>query len=88
MGRTNPTSTQLLYQEEEALARFRRALYRGDQLALDDLFASAHQHRAALAYAAHLSIFESILLAMLLEEHKKVLRLERLLGVTDDQPDP
>ena len=88
MGRTTPTSTQLLYQEEEALARFRRALYRSDQLALDDLFASAHQHRAALAFAAHLSAFESILLAMLLEEHKKVLRLERLLGIDHDQHDP
>jgi len=77
MGRTLPTSTQIFMQEEAAFARFRRALRRSDQLALDDLFTSARQHLAAAQYAAHALPFEVFLLAMLLEEHKEVLRLRQ-----------
>ncbi|MBN2385620.1 MAG: hypothetical protein JXB85_01270 [Anaerolineales bacterium] len=79
MGRTLSSATQLFLQEEAAFARFRRALRRADQLALDDLFASARQHLAAAQYAAHALPFEVFLLAMLLEEHKQVLRLRRQL---------
>lgn len=77
MGRTLPSITQAYLQEQEALSRFRRALRRNDQFALDDLLASARQHLAAAAYAAHPLPFETFLLAMLLEEHKRVLRLQR-----------
>ena len=77
MGRTLPSATQIFMQEEAAFARFRRALRRSDQLALDDLFASARQHLAAAQYAAHALPFEVFLLAMLLEEHKEVLRLRQ-----------
>jgi len=79
MGRTLPSITQAYMQEEEAFARFLRALRRADQLALDDLFASAKQHLSAAAYAAHALPMETFLLAMLLEEHKEVLRLRREL---------
>ncbi len=75
MGRTLPSATQVFMQEEAAFTRFRRALRRSDQLALDDLFTSARQHLAAAQYAAHALPFEVLLLAMLLEEHKEVLRL-------------
>jgi len=57
MGRTLPSITQVFLQEQESFHRFRRALRRGDQLALDDLFAAAHQH---------LLPFEVFLLAMLI----------------------
>jgi hypothetical protein len=76
MGRTLPSITQAFLQEQEAFAGFRRALRRSDQLALDDLFANARQHVAAAGYAAHALPFETLLLAMLLEEHKLVLRLK------------
>lgn len=79
MGRTLPSITQLFLQEEESFTRFRRALRRSDQQALDELFAYAHRHLAAAAYAAHALPFEIFILAMLLEEHKEVLRLRRLL---------
>lgn len=83
MGRTLPSVTQAFLQEQQAFARFRRALRRSDQLVLDDLFAAAQQHLAAAAYAAHALPFETFLLAMLLEEHKEVLRLRaRLEGGT------
>ncbi len=84
MGRTLPSATQMLMQEEASFARFRRALRRSDQLALDDLFVSARQHIAAAQYAAHALPFEVFLLSMLLEEHKEVMHLrqqmDELLG--------
>ena len=75
MGRTLPSATIVFQQEEEAFGRFRRALRRSDQVALDDLFASARQHTAAAQYATHALPFEVFLLAMLLEEHKEVMKL-------------
>ena len=86
MGRTVASITQTFLQEQEAFARFRRALRRSDQLVLDELFALAHRHLAAAAYASHALPFETFLLAMLLEEHKEVMRLRNLLeGWPDDQ---
>lgn len=79
MGRTLPSITQVFLQEQDALARFRRALRSSDQRALDDLLNAAHQHLAAAAYAAHLAPFEVFLLAMLIEEHKEVMRLRQIL---------
>jgi DNA phosphorothioation-dependent restriction protein DptG len=77
MGRTLPSITQAFLQEQQSFTRFRRALRRSDQQALDDLFAYAQRHLAAAAYAAHALPFEVLLLAMLLEEHKEVMRLRR-----------
>ena len=84
MGRTLPSITQAFLEEQAAFSRFRRALRRSDQLALDDLFAAAHQHLAAAAHAAHPLPFETFLLAMLLEEHKRVLHLQHLLNDPQD----
>ena len=79
MGRTLASITQAFLEEETAFAKFRRALRRSDQLVLDDLFASARQHLAAAAYASHALPFETILLCMLLEEHKEVIRLRQFM---------
>lgn len=75
MGRTLPSITQSLQEEQAAFSRFRRALRRADQLALDELFIAARQHLAAAAYAANALPMETFLLSMLLEEHKQVIRL-------------
>src|SRR5512137_1418330 len=83
MGRTLPSVTQVFLKEQESFLRFRRALRRSDQKALDDLFAAAHKHLAAAAYASHALPFEVFLLAMLLEEHKQVLRMRYLLSPSD-----
>jgi hypothetical protein len=80
MGRTLPSITQTFVQEQESYTRFRRALRRSDQQALDDLFAAAHQHLAAAAYAANALPFETFLLAMLLEEHKQVMLINEKLS--------
>lgn len=75
MGRTIPSITQVFMHEEQSLSRFRRALRRIDQLALDELLSSARQHIAAAAYATHVLPMETFLVAMILEEHKEVRRL-------------
>jgi hypothetical protein len=87
MGRTLPSITQAFLQEQESLNRFRRALRHEDQLAMDDLFAAAHKHVAAAAYAAHPLPIETFLLAMLVEEHKRVMRLERMLAAENEMFD-
>jgi hypothetical protein len=83
MGRTLPSVTQVFLHEQESFLRFRRALRRSDQKALDDLFAAAHKHLAAAAYASHALPFEIFLLSMLLEEHKQVLRMRYMLSTRD-----
>ncbi len=85
MGRTMPSITQAFIEEEQAFNRFRRALRRTDQLALDELFASARQHLAAAAYASHALPMETFLLSMLLEQHKEVLRLRNQLEALRSQ---
>ncbi len=87
MGRTLASITQAFLDEETAFAKVRRALRRSDQLVLDDLFASARQHLAAAAYASHALPFETILLCMLLEEHKEVIRLRQFLEEYRGQQD-
>jgi len=86
MGRTLPTFTQLVRQEAERWHKFRRALRKEDQEALDELFAAARFHSAAGAYASGAIPFETMILSMLIEEHKtvkalqeKVRELERVL---------
>jgi hypothetical protein len=87
MGRTLPSITQNFLEEEQSFSHFRRALRRTDQLALDDLFASARLHLAASAYASHALPFEVFLLSMLLEEHKEIMHLRGLLDGLISQHD-
>jgi hypothetical protein len=77
MGRTLPTYTQLIEKERGEWRKFRRALRVKDQEVLDDLFRFAKNHTASGAYAGKLVPFESMLLSMLLEEHKLVRGLEK-----------
>src|SRR4030065_172658 len=93
MGRTLPSITQAFLQEQQSLARFRRALRLDDQRALDALLASSRHHLAAAAYASHLLPFEVMLLAMLVEQHKLVLQLQNQLealqaGLAEDSASP
>ena len=74
------TATQKFIEQEPSYGRFRRALRRSDQLALDDLFNLASQHLALAQYAPDALPFELLLLSMLLEEHKEVERLRQRLA--------
>lgn len=80
MGRTLPSITHVFYREQKALSEFRRALSRSDQLVLEELFTFAGLHLAPAAYAAHTLPIQIFLLAMLLEEHKEVMRLRNQVG--------
>jgi predicted metalloprotease with PDZ domain len=76
MGRTLPTITDQFIQEQRSFDRFRRALRRSDQHALDSLFASARLHLAAASCASDALPMETFIISMLLEEHKEMLRLK------------
>jgi hypothetical protein len=71
--------SEILQLEDSPILRFRRALRRSDQMVFDDLFLRIREHVAAIRVTDRASTFETILLAMLLEEHKEVTRLRRLI---------
>lgn len=75
MGRTLQTANQLVLEEQQAYAAFRRALRKEDQRAFDALFAHARLHTTAIGQASHALPFETILLAMLLELWKELEKL-------------
>ena len=86
MGRTVPSISQVWMGEEQSFSRFRRALRRADQLVLDDLFALAKKHIAAAAFAAHILPFETMLLSMLIEGHKEVMKLRDKMEIFQRDP--
>ncbi len=75
MGRTLATANQTILTEQSEFSDFRRALRKADQDSFDELFVYARKHVAAVMMAAHALPFESVLLAMLLEEHSENRRL-------------
>lgn len=78
MGRTLATTNQLILNELSSFANFRRALRPAEQARFDALFAAARQHTAAISLADHALPFESILLAMLIEQQRRIEQLEAL----------
>ncbi len=85
MGRTVPTLTTLLHDTEAMLQGFRRTLRRDDQELLDDLLASAHRHLSAIAASGSLLPFEAALLAMLLEQARRIVWLEQELTILQEE---
>jgi len=77
MGRTLPTTTQVILEEQRAFNSFRRALRREEQYIFDELFARARKHIMAINQADHVLPFEAILLAMLVELMTDVIELKR-----------
>lgn len=79
MGRTLQTTNQIILSEQAQFANFRRALRQADQALFDQLFAHARQHTAAISLADHALPFESILLAMMLEQQRQIQALQARL---------
>ena len=77
MGRTRLPVSQLIEHERRAWAAFKRALRQADQEVFNRLFDGAKLHVQAGAYLSRPWPFEVIVMAMLLEHHK---RLERVLA--------
>lgn len=71
MGRTLPSTTQLILDEFAELKPLYGALRRSDQLIFDKFFEAVSQHRAAIDNARNLLPMELIPLAILLEERKR-----------------
>ncbi len=80
MGRTLQTTNQLILNEISNFRNFRRALRADDQKLFDTLFAAARQHTAAISMADHALPFESVLLAILIEQQRQIEALERKIG--------
>ena len=80
MGRTLPSNAVILMKEREKLKPFRNALKPSDRIVFDELFRFAQLHTAEAGYANHVLPLEIFLLAMLLEQHKEVMRLRDITG--------
>lgn len=76
MGRTVVPFSRVLEAEFESWNKFRRALRREDQDALDGLFAAAKYHVAAMVYASRLTPLEAILMGILVEHQKAIAQLK------------
>ena len=81
MGRTVPTFTMVLQQEMEGWSKFRRGLRREDQDALDDLFRAARLQLAGSAYAARPVPFESMVMSMMVMQHRRIQELQKTVTV-------
>jgi hypothetical protein len=66
----------------ESWSKFRRGLRKEDQDALDDLFRAARLQLASSAYAARPIPFESIVMAMLVAQQRRIAALEALTALT------
>ncbi|MEO8354571.1 MAG: hypothetical protein ABI621_01525 [Chloroflexota bacterium] len=72
MGRTLPSTTQIVFDQIAELRPLYDALRRSDQLILDKFFESLLQHRAAIGNAANLLPMEIMPFVILLEERKRI----------------
>lgn len=85
MGRTLQTTNQLIHNEISNFNNFRRALHVDDQKRFDTLFAHALQHTAAISLADHALPFESMLLAILIEQQRQIEQLESSLNSLNER---
>ncbi len=79
MGRTLPTSTQLIQEFEDLWRPYARALRKEDRALLAELFAMVRLQSAAIAYASPADPFPAFCLAMLGGILKRLEHLEMLL---------
>lgn len=80
MGRTVPTFTRVIDEEITSWGKFRRALRKEDQDALDDLFRAARMQLAGSAYAARPIPFDSIIMSVLLTQQRTIRELQQRLA--------
>ena len=71
--------TQIFEEDKEYLLRFRRVLPQHEQGLVDDLLAFAERHMYPVAYAGHPLPFVMSLVAMVVEQHKAIRKLEEAL---------
>ena len=76
MGKTIPTSNDIIRETEAILSKFWRVLQPEEKEMLKSLFAKAKKHVAAISEANHLLPFETVQQAMLLEQEKEIAALK------------
>jgi hypothetical protein len=79
MGKTLPSYSQLIEYERRRWAPFKRALPREDRAIFDRLFDCAKLHIQAGVMVSRPWPFEAIIMAVLLEQRKRLEYLARLL---------
>jgi hypothetical protein len=79
MGKTLPPFSQLLEAERRRWAPFKRALPKEDQVLFDRLFDCAKLHIQAGVMVARPWPFETIVMAIFLEQQKQLEQAQRLL---------
>jgi hypothetical protein len=79
MGKTLPPFSQLIEYERRRWAPFKRALPKADQAIFDRLFECAKLHIQAGVMVARPWVFETMVMAIVLEQQKQLERLQRLL---------
>jgi hypothetical protein len=79
MGKTLPPFSQLIEAERRRWLPLKRSLAKADQAMFDRLFDCAKLHIQAGVMMSRPWPFETIVMAILLEQHKQVEHLERLL---------
>jgi hypothetical protein len=79
MGKTLPPFSSLIEQERRRWIPFKKALPKADQAIFDRLFDCAKLHIQAGVMVARPWAFETIVMAIVLEQQKQVERLESLL---------
>lgn len=85
MGRTVPTFTQVIQKEIESWSKFRRGLRKEDQELFDEMFRAPRIHLAASTYTMRVIPFESIAMAIMLEQEKQIKRLEDKINALEEQ---
>jgi hypothetical protein len=90
VGRTNPTFRDRISAVEQRWQPFRRALRRRDRPAFDRLFRAARDHADAGGQRNHPEPLFPILVAALVEQERRIARLEATLVEErlDDRPRP
>ncbi|MFP3871817.1 MAG: hypothetical protein ACOC55_04910 [Candidatus Natronoplasma sp.] len=79
MGKSVPTFRQELKRIESEWRRYRKALRREEKRAFDELFIKAMKHASASQYQAASDPMEAFFISVLLEQQKKIERLERVV---------
>ena len=79
MGRTLPSTTQIVFRLVAALKPFYGALSRSDQLILDKFFEAVLNHRVPIANADSLLPMQVLPFVILLEERKNLDRVQAQL---------
>jgi hypothetical protein len=87
MGRTVLPFSQVLAGQQQRLSKFRRALRKEDQRALDSLFEQARLHVQASVYASSPDPAETFFISVLIELQKTADRLEARVKQLEERID-